>query len=37
MTVDGKPIRAQVINGYAIVDDVGSGTHTFRTSGSPRK
>jgi hypothetical protein len=32
VTLDGKPIQAQVINGDAVIEDVGSGTHTFRTT-----
>ncbi|MCF7731466.1 MAG: hypothetical protein K9N23_07255 [Akkermansiaceae bacterium] len=32
VTLDGKPVQAKIINGYAIVDEVGSGTHSFRST-----
>jgi hypothetical protein len=32
VTLNDKPVRAKTINGYAIIDQVGSGTHTFKTS-----
>lgn len=32
VTRDGKPVQAQVINGAAVLEGVGSGPHTFRTT-----
>jgi hypothetical protein len=31
ITVDGRPVRARAEQGFAVVDDVGSGRHTFAT------
>jgi len=32
VTLDGKPVRAKIVDGYAVIDDVGSGTHAFTVS-----
>lgn len=32
VTLDGKPIGANVLDGYAVIEDVGSGAHQFRTT-----
>ena len=34
VSLDGELVPAKVIGGYTVVDGVGSGTHTFRTSPS---
>jgi alpha-L-rhamnosidase len=34
ITLDGKPVQARIAGGYAVVDEVGSGTHIFKTSGT---
>ncbi len=37
VTRDGKPIQAEIVDGYAVVDQIGSGTHTFRTTAAVKK
>jgi hypothetical protein len=37
VTLNGKLIQAKVINGYAVVEDVGSGMHQFRTTAVVKK
>lgn len=32
ITVDGKAVEAETQNGFAVIDDVGSGTHVFQTT-----
>ena len=32
--VNGKPATSRTVNGFAVIDGVGSGTHTFRTTGA---
>jgi hypothetical protein len=37
VTLDGKSVEAPVINGYAVVDNLASGTHQFRTTAVVKK
>jgi hypothetical protein len=37
VTLDGKPIQVKVRNGYAVIEDVGSGAHALRTTTAVKK
>ncbi len=37
VTLDGKPVAAKAVGGYAVIEDVGSGMHRFRTTVAVKK
>ena len=37
LTLDGEPVRARTVKGFAVVDGIASGNHTFKTSGVVKK
>jgi len=37
ITMDGKPVESNKVNGFAVIDNVGSGPHQFRTTAVVKK